>query len=73
MKSLRIALFALVLPAAAACGGSSESKLSSSGDGSSAVLSTITKSEPDPVQPIAIEDKGPQTEIKSDEPVQIPA
>ncbi|MBL9013608.1 MAG: tetratricopeptide repeat protein, partial [Myxococcales bacterium] len=73
MKSLRIVLFALVLPAAAACGGSSESKLSPSGEGSAAVLSTVTSSEPDPVKPIAIEDKGPQVEIKADEPVEIPA
>src|SRR5690349_18140638 len=72
MKSLRVILFALVLPAAA-CGGSHDSKPSGDGAGSSVSLPTLPKSDPDPVKPIAIEDKGPQTEVKTEEPVVIPA
>lgn len=74
MKSLRVILFALVLPAAA-CGGShdSSSTASSATEDASAVLSTVPKAEPDPIKPIAIEDKGPQSEVKAEAPIEIPA
>lgn len=73
MKSLRALLFVLVIPAAAACGGTHDSKASSSGDGSS-VLPRSTATKLEPLAPAAIQDEpvvGPI--VRRDEPLEIPA
>jgi Flp pilus assembly protein TadD len=76
MKSLRTFLLAvLVCVPVAACGGGHDVSTSSGDEGGSGSkrLPVMAPEKTDPTQPVAIEDKGPSTVVKPDEPLAIPA